>query len=304
MNLEKDLIWEYNDVLKQEEIHWFQKSRIKWILDGESNTKFFHQTTLARRRVNKIFMLKVDGEWMDNQELLKQHGRSHFENIFGPPIPPANSRINRLARSVHQARITRDEFHMLQAQFTEKEVKSAVWASHPTKAPGPDGLQAFFYQQCWTEVGPSVVSFIQQAFQMGRFDPSMCDAFVCLIPKVSSPSTTAEYRPIALCNVLYKFITKCITMRLKHIMPELISQCQSSFISGRSTQHNVFVMQEILHSLRAKKKNKVGCVVMKLDLEKAYDRVNWEFLEDTLEAFNFPRNLITLVMFCVRSSKS
>lgn len=138
----------------------------------------------------------------------------------------------------------------------------------------PDGLQAFFYQNNWDIVGPSVVSFIQQAFSLGHFDTCMCDAFVCLILKVLHPSKIAEYRPISLCNVLYKFITKCITMRLKCLMPDLISLCQASFITGRSTQDNIFVMQEILHSLRAKKKYKVGCMVMKLDLEKAYDRVS------------------------------
>lgn len=93
-------------------------------------------------------------------------------------------------------------------------------------------------------------------------------------------------------------------MRLKSLKPDLISLCQSSFIKGRSTQDDIFVMQEILHSLRTKKKNKIGCMVMKLDLEKAYDRVNWNFLEDTLHAFNFPINLIDVIMFHVRNSKS
>lgn len=92
-------------------------------------------------------------------------------------------------------------------------------------------------------------------------------------------------------------------MRLKNLMPNLISLCQSSFITGRSTGDNIFVMPEILHSLQAKKKNKTGCMVMKLDLEKAYDRVNWNFLADTLFAFNFPRRLVDIIMFCVRNAK-
>lgn len=87
-------------------------------------------------------------------------------------------------------------------------------------------------------------------------------------------------------------------------MPDLISMTQSSFIKGRSTRDNIIVMQEILHSLRSKKKNKTGCMVMKLDLEKAYDRVSWPFLEDTLVEFNFPSNLVKLIMFCVRNARS
>lgn len=61
---------------------------------------------------------------------------------------------------------------------SEKEIKQAIWATHPTKAPGPDGLQGFFYQYCWKTVGPSVTKFIQQAFSTGLFDAHMCEAFV------------------------------------------------------------------------------------------------------------------------------
>lgn len=132
----------------------------------------------------------------------------------------------------------------------------------------------------------------------------MCAAYVCLIPNVTTTSLISEYRPISLCNVLCKFIMKCITMRLRNFMPDLISLCQSSFIRGRSTHDNVFVLQEILPSLRTKRKNKTGCMVMKLDLEKAYDRIRWDFLEETLVAFNFPRNLIRIIMFCVTNAKS
>lgn len=210
-------------MLKQEELFWFQKSRVKWIMDGESNTKIFDQSTLARSRINKIIMLRVDGEWMQNQELLKIHGRTHFENIFAPKSIMNRRPSAALGLSPFQARLTEAEHEILAAQLTAKEIKDAVWATHPTKAPGPDGLQGFFYQNCWNTVGPSVIQFVQQAFLLGHFDTGMCKAFVCLIPKVSNPSTISEFHPISLCNVLYKFITKCITMRLKTLMPELIS---------------------------------------------------------------------------------
>lgn len=93
-------------------------------------------------------------------------------------------------------------------------------------------------------------------------------------------------------------------MRLSGLMPHLIPPTQSSFIKGRSTQDNIFLLQEILHSLKTKKKNKTGCMIVKLDLEKAYDKVNWDFLEDTLRAFSFPNELIELIMFCVRNAST
>lgn len=156
-----------------------------------------------------------------------------------------------------------------------------MWATSAYKAPGSDGLQAIFYQKGWSWIAPSLLEFIQQAFANGFFDPKLCEAFICLIPKVPNPSIISQFRPISLCNVIYKFITKCITLRLKDIMPRLISPMQSSFIKGRSTQDNIFLLPEVLHSLRPKRKNKTGRMVMKLDLEKAYDKVSWDYLEET-----------------------
>lgn len=225
VNLERTLIQEYNDVLKQEELFWFQKSRVKWIMDGDSNTKFFHQSTLARRRVNKIIMLKVGDEWIQDQLILKQHCLDHFENIFASTRSSISNGGATLGLSNLQARLTQEENNTLSLIPSAQEIKGAVWATHPTKAPGPDGLQGFFYQHCWDTVGNSVTKFIQLAFELGSFDETMCEAFVCLIPKVKNPSHISEYRPISLCNVLYKFITKCITIRLKHLMPDLISLC-------------------------------------------------------------------------------
>lgn len=156
----------------------------------------------------------------------------------------------------------------------------------------------------WHFINNSLLEFLNIAFDTGAFDPSLCGALLCLIPKIPNPSRISEYSPISLCNVIYKYMTKTITMRLSGLMPHLIAPTQSSFIKGRSTQDNIFLMQEVLHSLKLKKKNKVGCMIMKLDLEKAYDKVNWDFLEDTLRAFQFPISLIALIMFCVRNAST
>lgn len=182
-------------------------------MDGESNTKKFHQSTLARRRVNKIYLLQIGDEWIQEQEVLKTHCRDHFGAILAPGPMTHIRRRRPIGISSLQARLTNEEHERLTDQLSKEEIKDTVWATHPTKAPGPDGLQGFFYQHRWSTVGLSVVRFIQQAFTLGYFDPSMCEAFVCLIPKVPNSSRISEFKPIALCNVLYKFITKCITMR-------------------------------------------------------------------------------------------
>ena len=103
------------------------------------------------------------------------------------------------------------------------------------------------------------------------------DTFITVIPKVPNPEKVTQFRPIGLCNVVYKLITKCLVNRLKRALPDLISLIQSSFVPWRQITDNVIVMQEVLHSMRHKTGIK-GWMAIKLDLEKAYDRLRWEFI--------------------------
>jgi hypothetical protein len=101
--------------------------------------------------------------------------------------------------------------------------------------------------------------------------------------------------------MLHKIISKIIVSRLRPFLDGIVSPLQNSFIPGRSTKDNAIVLQEVLHHMRKSKKKK-GDMVFKLDLEKAYDRVNWSFLKDTLEMFHFPQHIISLIMFGISSS--
>lgn len=119
-----------------------------------------------------------------------------------------------------------------------------------------------------------------------------------LIPKVLKPEKIMQFRPISLCNVLFKTITKAMVMRLKTLMSKLIGPAQASFIPGRLSTDNIVIVQEAVHSMR-RKKGKKGWMLLKLDLEKAYDCIRWDFLEDTLHAAKLPQTWITWIMECV-----
>lgn len=119
-----------------------------------------------------------------------------------------------------------------------------------------------------------------------------------LIAKVAKPEKITQFRPISLCNVLFKTITKTMVLRLKKVMPLLIGPAQSNFIPGRLSTDNIVIVQEAIHSMRRKKGRK-GWMLLKLDLEKAYDRIRWDFLEDTLTAARLPDKWIRWIMTCV-----
>ena len=126
---------------------------------------------------------------------------------------------------------------------------------------------------------------------------------VALIPKRIRPELLGHFRPINLCTTVYKAVTKIIVNKIRPLMPQLISPFQTAFIPGRKGLDNMMITQEILHSM-GKKKGRTGVMGLKIDLEKAFDKLEWSFIREVLIDFNFPLNLITIIMECISSTST
>lgn len=150
-----------------------------------------------------------------------------------------------------------------------EEVKTDLKQMHPTKAPGPDGLPALFYKKIWDSIGGDVVSYVLNLLNNGGPVDQINNTHIVLIPKKKQCQATEDYRPISLCNVLYKLVSKAISNRLKKVLPHVISESQSAFVPGRLITDNVLVAYELFHFLGKKKKGVKGCMAMKLDMSKA-----------------------------------
>ena len=120
---------------------------------------------------------------------------------------------------------------------------------HPTKAPRPDDMPPIFYQKYWDVVGPKLIDYVLDILNSGRMPRSLNETYICLIPKVKCPQNVTNFRPISLCNVIYKTVSKVLANRLKKILPEVISEEQSAFVLGRQITDNVLVAFEIMHRI-------------------------------------------------------
>ena len=184
-------------------------------------------------------------------------------------------------------------------EFRAEEVWCALKQMHPTKSPGPDGVSPIFYQRYWDIVGPHVVNCVLKTLRTGIMPNGLNDTYICLIPKVNCPQMITEFRPINLCNVIYKLVSKVLANRLKRVLPEVISDAQSAFVLGRQITNNVLVAFEVMHCINKRRKGKNGLMAIKLDMSKAYDQVEWAYLEVMMCKLGFQDKWISLMMMCV-----
>jgi hypothetical protein len=197
-------------------------------------------------------------------------------------------------------RVTTD-MNFLDKPFGPKEVRDALFQMAPSKAPGVDGFTAGFFQRHWHLMQHEIVPAILDFLNGGELPVGLNDTSITLIPKVRNPQSISQYRLISLCPVLYKIAAKAVTNRLRGCMDEIISEERSTFIPGRLITNNVLVAFESVLAMRRRKKGKKFSCTVKLDMMKAYDRVEWHYLEAILLKLGFSINFIRLIMKCVTS---
>lgn len=240
---EKEIKVCINEQWERLEMIWKQKSRQSWLQEGDRNTKFFHLSTNIRRRKNYILAFQDDGgRWITSMEEIKNFFFSNYTELFsGPSVDP-----HPLIRELFPKVISEEENLDLLAIPMEDEIYGILKEMVPLKSPGPDGFHAIFYTKCWEVVKAQVVQFVQHFYKTGELPHLLNHTFIVLIPKAHYAHTFNQFRPISLCNVSYKRISKLLANRLKGFLNHIISPQQSAFVPGRSIQENSVIGQEIL----------------------------------------------------------
>ena len=161
-------------------------------------------------------------------------------------------------------------------------------------------MSPLFYQNYWSLVSIDVTKTILSFLNSTTFPHPINHTFITLIPKTKNLQPVNDFRPISLCNVLYKILSKVLANRLKKILLKIITEHQSAFTKNRLISDNILVAFETLHSMKNHKTGKTGYIALKLDMSKAYDRVEWSFLEKIMRKLGFEERRINLMMICVK----
>jgi hypothetical protein len=249
-------------IMEQEEAQWKQRAKVEWLRSGDQNTKFFHACANQRRSANKIRMVRDMGGI--TRESHEAIGKA-FVDYFSclfTSEQPAN-----VAECLEflPSKISAEMNARLLRPFTSDEVGIALKQMAPLKAPGPDGFNACFYQKNWNLVGSNVCNVVLSCLNSGMINKELNFTYIALIPKSKNAATVNDYRPISITD-------------------------------------NILAAYETLHTMHSRMYGKSGFMAIKLDMSKAYDRVEWGFSGSCNEKIGFAQRWINLIMMCVRTT--
>jgi len=237
-----------------------------------------------------------DGRMLSTPEEIHNEAVVHFADFLGPR---ASASVLSLS-DIIQEEVREAENLNLCRSPTKQEIKDALFDIPINSSPGPNGFTSGFFQHCWDFIQTDLVEAVRDFFAGTTFRRYYTASFLVLIPKVPDPCSFDKFRPISLCSVVYKICSKLIANRLSVVLCRLVSEEQGAFLPGRSIFENISLTQELVQDIN--KPIRGGNIMMKIDMDKAYDTVDWEFLLKVLNAFGFSLGFCKLISNCVSSS--
>ncbi|GJV99906.1 RNA-directed DNA polymerase, eukaryota, reverse transcriptase zinc-binding domain protein [Tanacetum coccineum] len=227
---------------------------------------------------------------------VKEELYSHYSNRFNLAdglMPSLDGVMPNILSSDHR--------DYLERQFSNDEIKRAVWDYGGDRAPGPDGYTFKFFTTFWDVIEADVICFVQDFFRTGKFPKGCNSSFIALIPKVSNAKFVTDFRPISLIGCQYKIVGKILANRLSKVIGNCISPEKSAFIKGRNILDGPLILNEVMAWYRKRKKD---LMVFKVDFEKAFDSLRWDYLDLIMVKLGFGIKWRTWIFGCLRNAKS
>ena len=228
---------------------WRQRARTYGFNIKDHNTKFFHASTLFKRKKNEIVQININGRSVHGVANLKSKIRNYFvQRLAQEQKPVFDFNLD------NHPKITEAQAVSLETIPSREDVKRAVWECGIDKAPGYDGFNFKFIREMWEVIEDEIFENVMEFFIEGRTVRHLNVTWVSLIPKVENPTSIEDYRPVSKVGALYKIIAKILSSRLKEVIAPLIDESQSAFVMNRQILDGVLIANESLRWLKKKRK--------------------------------------------------
>ncbi|XP_074315609.1 uncharacterized protein LOC141651814 [Silene latifolia] len=292
---EMDLAHDLKGLITARDSFLIQKAKVQWSLEGDLNTSYFHHAIKKIMMLNKVFQIEdKDGMICTEGDTIQEAFLGYYTDLLGPHTLTDEVNVNMVRKG---ACCNENHWDILARPVTAEEVKNSIFSIPKSKSPGPDGYTSQFFSDAWHVVGDEVCAAVINFFDTGKLLTQINATVITLIPRMERPTSVKHFRPISCCNVLYKAISKILCTRLAMVLPDIISKNQGAFVKGRSILENILIYQDLIR-LYHRGKASPRCM-FKLDLQKAYDSIEWQFVDQMLEALMFPEKTRQLIMTCI-----
>ncbi|KAL4366199.1 hypothetical protein GQ457_05G012670 [Hibiscus cannabinus] len=279
---------------RQEEREWIQKARVKGFKAGDRNTKFFHISASIRAKQNHISLLEMENKILSDHKEISKALHKHFSKTYNVVSTCVTKTFVGTFR-----RLDSHSVSALEVPFTQEEVWEAIKSVDGSRAPGPDGFNLDFYKKFWAEIKGEVMKFFDDFYNGTITDTSFNHSYIVLIPKDNNQNFIEGFRPISLVSSLYKILAKVLSRRLAKVMGELVGETQFAFTAGKQVANCSLIANEVIDHLR---RNKGKAVVFKADFRKAYDTVDWGFLDFIKQSMGFGMRWRSWIQLCLSTA--
>ncbi|CAN0875023.1 LINE-1 retrotransposable element ORF2 protein, partial [Linum grandiflorum] len=283
--------------LRLEDYFWKTKARNQWILQGDRNTKYFHRiASLNRNKLHTAKLKDDNGIFRTFEEEKQQLAIDYFKRLSSD-LPPGffpHQLCPSLSKSVSSIQNA-----ALLKPVSVQEIKQAVFSLGPNQAPRSDGFTGFLFRDYWNLIHRDLCDAVRSFFASGSLLRNINHTIILLIPKTNNPTIMTQLRPISMCQFLYKIIAKILANRLSLVLPSIIDTHQTGFVKDQRITDNIIIAHEIMHFLKRKTNGSTHYLALKLDMEKAYDRIEWDFLFEMLRKLGFHRSFISWIQACI-----
>ena len=279
------------------------RSKTRCVAYGEKPTKYFFN--MEKKSYNKKVISELkrsDGKTVVNEQEIMTAIQTFYENLYSSDIDHSNNVFYDFGRNLQFAKLSDEEMLDLDGEITLEECETILNTFQNGKSPGDDGYTAEFYKQFFSLLGQDLVNSFNAAFDIGEMSVSQRRGVITLLPKEDSNLLLlSNWRPITLLNTDYKIASKVIAKRIERVLPSIIHPDQTGFMEGRYIGQNIRLINDIIQQTELQK---IPGILLFLDFQKAFDTLEWSFIQHTLHLFNFGNSIKKWVSAFYTNSES